>query len=1660
MARRRLNKKVALIGSTVFLLLGLGTVVVILKLSRNPAQFIADGDVAWAAKDYDSARRNYSRAVGLTRSSSDKVDLFFKLADVYREMNDWRRVQACWEQIVTLDPRNVKARVGRLKYSYILADSLSGVGESISGYWKETLTQATEFMKIAEDGKLMDKPKADWEPSFGTADEPRWGGGARLLGPCLYFIAGRAAFEMASLGAVSSPDELLNEAQTSLQKARELDPNNVDIYYYLAQVVLQKGERAASRGSTQEKEASIKQAADILAQGVEATGKAPQAYVNLLSRKFAAARTGGIAAARTQMEALQPEYQALAEKFPQNPRVFAAVAEFYSVYSAYVGSAAATEALNRATEAIDKAAALDKNSVLYARFAARLYYHKYSRYKDEASLRRAIELAEHGRELPDAQDSPGPRQYAKQANKLSLCAFLTRCYVDRILRLDKASAERTALLAKAEQAVHEIEQIRGSGENPQVVMWQGMLELGKGHTGKAIKGLYAAYEQFKASGSAQQDPFLSYTLARIFKGTTEVGAVAEFLGSALTAGIIDARPDVLLDYAEVLLQARSYDMALSAVGFFDERFGETSTSKGFRVEALIGKGHISEAEDALSRLSPDDPNTLRLGLNLARAKNAQLRRALRKENASADALITFTPTNPDKENAGQSAEAIAAELRDGQRREADLMRRLLQAAPKAVEGADVARLCEMLVAQKDISTAREVVEAFLKQSADSPEVLPWRGLLSEPDPLNCPQARRAELQEQATGSIADPLRRGLELGLLYQQRQQFDKAVAQWREVLKATTPPVDREEPAYLQVRQLSPRHVAASYLFDLARHRKDWPLAEEIAKIAREDNLDDCGGYLFAARLAVAKGENKDALSDLDECLRQRPIFSYGYMLRGNVQSMLDNERAAVDDLKKAAALNPIDPLVAKALANALYARNSKLGDKLSSEQKAEAKGALEHAIYLDPQDTNLLNAYADQVSDGDPMKALALRQTIQTNAPSVLNAVRLGQLATQIALKETDEAKKRAFFTVAESAFEQARQAEPANQLMLESYAEYYRARGQSDKAAQLLAESKDSQLLWRHYFRIGRSDEAEKLLLQMYAEPKNKADALKGLILLAEGAADRDKVKKYSEELLSLEDSVINRLAQIRAYLDVGLVPEAEQQLQSLKQEYPNDPRTGLMEALLAKQQGDLDKAFALVNRSLQDNQQNPALWRLRGEIGFLKGDYDQAVADLKKSRSLEDDPVTATMLAKTYLWAGKDEEAISELQGILKRSEPPLEARLLLESIYLRLDRKDALQQLYTDTLAQYPDSVDWMNRAGTFAINQRDYARAEALYTKAYQIKQQSVAPRSAAEAVRDLQYAAALDGYLLSLVLAAGEPGAAGGAWHPEKLDKVFQEGAKYVDTPYGAGALYRMAEAKKRLGDVEGTRDYCRKAVSKAWDDERVAVEILLQVYMLMGSDEVSKYCRERLQTTPDSLAANFTMFNLAKIKEDYGEAVNYIDKCIELCPADSDLQKDYVAKKAQILAVAYKKTSDNAYLVKAIGLYESLLEKMPKNSDVVLNNLAYMLAQNDQKLDKALEYAKKALELKPNEANYHDTYGYVLYKNGRNAEAVQSLTAATQQYEAQGTPSPEAYEHLGMVHEALRDNKRALAAYRRALEVGAGTMPEIMKNRVNSAIGRLTQ
>jgi len=1011
--RRRLNKKVALLGTTVFLVFALAAVMVILRLNRNPASYIADGDAAWAARDYKTAGESYRRAYGLIKSSEGKIELLFKLAEAYRELGQWDRVLGCWGQVVTSDPQNVKARLGRLKYCYIQADGLGDAGRSISQYWEEVSSQARKAMEVIDRANLGNDEKTKWEPAFGTFQDRSWSGGAKRLGPHLHFVKGRAAFELARMGAVASPGDLLQEAESDLQQARKLDPNNAQVYRYLAEVFVKEGEAAASRGNVDQKNAAERQADDILAEAVRVAGHAPEAYVNVLMRKLAVAQRGGITAAREQMKVLEPQFEGLAQKFASSGQVFAALGQFYSFYAAYLDSANGMEKLNRAIGATERAGTLDKGNVEYAMLTVGYHYRRFSVYGDAAALNKAIELTEKALELPDARDSPGPTQFAKRVNRLSLCSLLAKCCVERVLALPKSDPAREGLLARVEEAVHDIGQIRGSGEDPDVMKWQGMLDLARGRTDKAIRNLYAAYEQIKAANlPGQRDPFLSHTLAKIFAPTAETGALLDFLRTALNSGIVYVRPDALLDYGDALLRVGSHDAVLDMVNLFEERFGGNNRSRVLRVKALIAQGHVKEAEEGIAKLNTNDPNAMVLRLDLGRAQGKQ---------SAAD-----------------------------QKRDADLVQRLLQTAPNAMGENYVAGLCESLIAQGEAGTARTVVEVFLKHSPDNVTALFYRGLLSEPDPRSCPLPRRKEIQEQAAYAIADPVRRSLELGLFYLQTQQPDKAMSQLQSVLDATArvegvPPSDHgrdardmQVPAYVAAKPPSPRYVAASRLFDIARSQENWSLAGRIAEIAKHENLDDCSGHLFAANLASSRKEYDRALTHLDECLKQRPIFSHGYVLRSDVKAALGKDQESIEDAQKAANQNPTDAGIAKVLAKALCARNGKLGGNLSSEQKLETKQALERAIQLDPRDVGVLSVYADVIGSSEPQKAVALRQTIQANAPSLDNAVRLGELATRIAQVEKDPTKKKAFLTIAVGVYESLRVKWPKNSSVLNNLA----------------------------------------------------------------------------------------------------------------------------------------------------------------------------------------------------------------------------------------------------------------------------------------------------------------------------------------------------------------------------------------------------------------------------------------------------------------------------------------------------------------------------------------------------------------------------------------------------------------------------------------------
>ncbi len=90
---------------------------------------------------------------------------------------------------------------------------------------------------------------------------------------------------------------------------------------------------------------------------------------------------------------------------------------------------------------------------------------------------------------------------------------------------------------------------------------------------------------------------------------------------------------------------------------------------------------------------------------------------------------------------------------------------------------------------------------------------------------------------------------------------------------------------------------------------------------------------------------------------------------------------------------------------------------------------------------------------------------------------------------------------------------------------------------------------------------------------------------------------------------------------------------------------------------------------------------------------------------------------------------------------------------------------------------------------------------------------------------------------------------------------------------------------------------------------------------------------------------------------------------------------------------LADASHELGDNEESDKA---FEELLELDPEN-DGALNNYAYYLSLREVKLEKALTMIKKALQIRPDQITYTDTYGWILYQMGLYEEALPLLKEA---------------------------------------------------------------
>ena len=163
----------------------------------------------------------------------------------------------------------------------------------------------------------------------------------------------------------------------------------------------------------------------------------------------------------------------------------------------------------------------------------------------------------------------------------------------------------------------------------------------------------------------------------------------------------------------------------------------------------------------------------------------------------------------------------------------------------------------------------------------------------------------------------------------------------------------------------------------------------------------------------------------------------------------------------------------------------------------------------------------------------------------------------------------------------------------------------------------------------------------------------------------------------------------------------------------------------------------------------------------------------------------------------------------------------------------------------------------------------------------------------------------------------------------------------------------------------------------------------------------------------------------------KKQYEASVESFNSGVKLVSVNNALLVNFYT----YLGDAYNRLKNNRLSDES---YEKALKLDPENS-YVLNNYAYYLSLRNENLAKAETMSAKSVKLDAGNAANMDTYGWVLYKLGRYAEAAQWVEKAIA-----ATPSPDAdlLEHIGDIYFKLGDINKAVLNWQNALNVGPGS------------------
>jgi tetratricopeptide (TPR) repeat protein len=417
----------------------------------------------------------------------------------------------------------------------------------------------------------------------------------------------------------------------------------------------------------------------------------------------------------------------------------------------------------------------------------------------------------------------------------------------------------------------------------------------------------------------------------------------------------------------------------------------------------------------------------------------------------------------------------------------------------------------------------------------------------------------------------------------------------------------------------------------------------------------------------------------------------------------------------------------------------------------------------------------------------------------------------------------------------------------------------------KAAQI----SDSVDIARQATRVGYSfgfNEEALLAAQRWLELDGDSDeALLYVAQLQLRLDDLRNARRNFKKLIERGDEDADaRLLSLVQVLSEEDPEKADKVMRWLAKPYKNSAYAQYATAVLAMQAGDTDYAMERALRAIELDPEWVKAKLLYARILLLAGEQDEAIDYTARliGDDSDPDPDARMELALMMMTAGRDDDALSQINQILLEQPSRADALRMMAIINFRLENLDAAWADFQDLLASGQFTMDALYYLARIADVRGEHERAVRLYSQV----------KSGPNVVVSQRRASALIAYQME---------------DPQKALQQLEEFGNSSPS-HSIDMVLARAQLLASLERYDEALDLYGKYVKYRPDDESALLgraELLLRMGRL--DDAIAQY-RAAAERWPESaMSLNALGYTLADRTDEYREAEKLIRKALEYDP-----------------------------------------------------------------------------------------------------------------------------------------------------------------------------